>query len=79
LRITNVSAMELLNFVYMLLVKDADPQAREKINAALEGRVGEGGGIVVDDETLPESLQGKEAPSWWEGDHDPFANQHTIG
>ncbi len=78
-RLTTVSALELLNFVYAELVKDATQEQREKINAVLEGRVGAGGGIVVDDPLLPETLQGQEAPSWWNDDHDPFSDVHRIG
>jgi len=77
-RITNLTALELLNFSYYLLVKDAPPENRERINAILEGRVGPSGGIIVDDDTLPESLRGKEAPSWWRNDYDPFADQHQL-
>ena len=78
-RLVSLSAIELLNYAYALIVSDADSESRKKINAILEGRTGETGGIIVEDETLPESLQGQEMPSWWTDDHDPFADQHTIG
>lgn len=78
-RLVDLSALELLNFAYSILMKDATQEGRQRIDAVLEGRVGAGGGILVDDDTLPESLQGMEAPSWWSDDHDPFAEQHTIG
>lgn len=73
-----LSALELLNFVYSSLMSDTDHEGRLRINAALEGRIGEGGGIVIDDPSMPAALQGQEAPSWWRDDEDPFANQHTI-
>lgn len=75
---TNVSVLELLNFVYANLMEWSDQESRKKINAALEGRLGESGGEVVSDPTLPESMQGMEAPSWWSSDSDPFADQHTL-
>lgn len=78
-RLLDLSAVELLNFVYAKIMDGRDQEARDKVNAALEGRLGESGGIKVDDPDLPASLQGMEAPSWWANDHDPFAEQHTIG
>lgn len=78
-RLLDLSALELLNFAYSILVSSADQEARRRLDALLEGRLGEGGGILVDDDSLPASMQGMEAPSWWTDDHDPFAEQHTIG
>jgi hypothetical protein len=78
-RLTQLSAIELLNFAYATIVGEANGEQRRHIDAALEGRLGQGGGILVDDPDLPASLQGTEAPSWWSDDHDPFAQQHTIG
>ena len=77
-RIAKVTILELLNFVYADLLEWSDKDGRKKIDAALEGRLGESGGITIDDPTLPESLQGQEAPSWWTDDQDPFAEQHTL-
>jgi hypothetical protein len=71
--------LELLNFAYAQLVSYADEEGRKKIDLALEGRIGEHGGELVDDPDLPESMQGMEAPSWWNSDHDPFAEQHQLG
>lgn len=68
----------MLNFTYWYLVKDLDAEQRKKIDLALANRLGENGGEIVDDPDLPENLQGKEAPSWWSGDHDPFADQQDI-
>lgn len=68
----------MLNLAYYLLVEHADEDGRRKVDLALEGKIGEGGGEIIDDPALPESLQGVEAPSWWRGDRDPFADQHTI-
>lgn len=47
--------------------------------AALEGRIGPNGGIVVDDPMLPPELQGKEAPSWWTDEADPTWNMYEQG
>jgi len=74
-----MSIVELLNFSYSLLLKDADPDGRKRIIAALEGRLGPGGGIIIDDPDLPAALQGKEAPAWWTPDHDPFKDTFTVG
>lgn len=68
----------MLNFVYADLMEWADQDGRKRVDAALEGRIGATGGIVVDDPDLPASLQGMEAPSWWRDDEDPFADQHTL-
>lgn len=68
----------MLNYAYWYLVKDAEEEQRRRIDMALEGRLGESGGEIVDDPALPASMQGKEAPVWWNGDHDAFANQHEL-
>lgn len=73
-----MTAIELLNFTLSRLFEGADSEGRKKIKAALEGRLGPGGGIIVDDPTLPESMQGIEAPSWWSDDHDPWADSFTV-
>ncbi len=78
-RLVDLAAIEMLNFAYATILDGLDSEQRRRVNAALEGRIGEGGGLVVDDPDLPQALQGQEAPSWWTDDHDAFANQHTIG
>lgn len=75
----DLTVIECLNFVYARLVENADAAGRRKIDLALSGRLGEHGGEIVDDPDLPASMQGKEAPSWWNGDHDPFSEQHELG
>lgn len=62
-----LSVPELLNKAWSHMVKDLDSQGRAKLEAAMEGRLGPHGGILVDDPDLPADLQGKEAPSWWDG------------
>lgn len=74
----SLSLHALLNFVYYYLVKDADADGRRKIDLALAGRLGESGGEIIDDPDLPEGLQGKEAPSWWNSDYDAFEDQHDL-
>jgi hypothetical protein len=69
---------EVLNFVFAHLLDGVDGENRKRVMAALEGRLGPGGGIIVDDDTLPKSLQGQEAPSWWADEHDPFADTFTV-
>lgn len=73
-----MSAMELLNFIYADLLDGLDHQSRKRVQAALEGRIGEHGGIIVDDPDLPEALQGKEAPSWWSPEQSPTENLQTV-
>lgn len=75
----DLSALEMLNYVYARLVENTDADGRRKIDLALAGRLGEHGGEIVDDPDLPAAMQGKEAPSWWNSDHDPFADQHQLG
>ena len=77
-RMLDLTMTELLNFAYSLLVKDADSEGRRKVDLGLAGKLGESGGELVDDPDLPESMQGREAPAWWNGDHDPFADTHSI-
>ena len=77
-RLIDLSAVELCDYSYSLLVKDRDSEGRRKIELMLVGKIGERGGEIVDDPLLPASMQGMEAPAWWTGDHDPFADQHTL-
>lgn len=79
MRLIRMSLLALLDFTYYYLVKDADADGRRKIDLALAGRLGESGGEIVDDPDLPASLQGKEAPAWWNSEHDAFADQHDLG
>lgn len=76
-RLLDMSIVEMLNYTYAFLLNEKDPDQRKHIKAALDGRLGASGGVVVDDPTLPEALQGQEAPSWWSED-DPFANTFTV-
>jgi len=75
----DLTVIECLNYVYAQLTANTDVDGRRKIDLALAGRLGEHGGEIVDDPDLPASMQGREAPSWWNGDHDPFADQHELG
>lgn len=74
-----LSLSALLNFTYYYMVKKTDAEGRRRIDLALAGRLGESGGEIVDDPDLPASLQGKEAPTWWRADDDPFADQQSLG
>lgn len=69
-RLIDLSAVALVNFAYACLVEHADVEARNKIEAALEGQLGAGGRRKTDpnDESLPPGLRGMEAPSWWTGE-----------
>lgn len=78
-RLATVSINEMLNTAYARLVEFADEDGRKRIDLALAGKLGESGGEIVDDPDLPESIQGMEAPAWWNSDHDPFAEQHQLG
>jgi hypothetical protein len=75
-RLAELTLIEMLNLTLACLLEWADADGRRKIELALEGRLGEHGGEIVDDPDLPASMQGVEAPSWWNSDHDPFADQH---
>lgn len=75
---SHLSLTEMLSYAYWYMIKDLDSDQRRRIELALQGRIGESGGEIVDDPDLPASLQGKEAPSWWSSDFDPFADQHEL-
>lgn len=77
-RLAGMGMVALLNFAYGRLLEFADDEGRKRIELALEGRLGENGGEIVDDPDLPAEMQGLEAPSWWNSDHDPFADQHQL-
>ena len=68
-----------LNIVYQHLVKGSDPKGRKYLDDALLGRIGASGGLIIDDPRLPASLQGKEAPTWFSENHDPYANAKRVG
>lgn len=74
----DLSAVEVLDYSYYLLTKDRDQATRRKIELMLMGRLGEHGGELIDDPSLPASMQGMEAPSWWNSDHDPWADTHRL-
>lgn len=78
-RLLELSAIEMLNLAYAMLVSDSDDEHRKRIDLALAGKIGESGGEIVADPDLPDEMQGLEAPSWWNSDHDPFADQHQLG
>lgn len=78
-RLLRLSAHEALNFAYAHLVDGADHETRLKIDAALSGNLGEGGGQIVNDPDLPDAMQGMEAPAWWSSDEDPFQDTFTVG
>jgi len=78
-RLADLSVVEMLNFTLARLLKDADEEGRRKIDLALEGRLGEHGGEIIEDDSLPASMQGVEAPSWWNSDDNPFGDTHDLG
>ena len=78
-RLADLTAVEMLNFTLARLLDGADGDGRHKIDLALEGRLGDHGGEIIDDADLPESMQGVEAPSWWNSNDDPFADTHDLG
>ena len=78
-RLVKLSALEVLNFSFSNILEGLDGESRKRALAALEGRLGPNGGILIDDPDLPESLQGQEAPDWWKDDHDPFQDTFTVG
>jgi hypothetical protein len=77
--LATIGLVELLNFAYARLMENADEDDRKRIDMTLAGRIGEGGGEIVDDPDLPDEMQGLEAPSWWNSDHDPFSDQLNLG
>lgn len=68
-----------LNLVYQHLVKDADSKQRKHLDDALSGRIGAAGGLIIEDDRLPASLQGREAPSWFDENHNPYKNAKRVG
>ena len=68
-----------LNLVYQHLTKDVDMKGHKYLDDALAGRIGSAGGLIIDDPKLPASLQGKEAPSWFSENHDPYAEAKRVG
>lgn len=78
-RLLNLNCIEILNYGFAFLMEGLDARQRAHIMASLEGRVGPGGGILVDDPDLPAELQGREAPSWWsESPENPFSDTFTV-
>lgn len=78
-RLLKLSGIEVLNYGYAHLMKGKESKERVYIQAWLEGRIGPGGGIIIEDDTLPESMQGMEAPAWWnEGPQNPFSDTFTV-
>lgn len=72
--------MEVLNFTFADMMEGADSKQRAYIMAWLEGRLGPNGRIIIDDKTLPESMQGQEAPEWWtDAPDDPMSDTFTVG
>lgn len=78
-RIHTASASELMAYTYAeFIARFPDTESRNRAEAWLRGKLGAKGGYIIDDPALPESMQGKEAPSWWTPDHDPFKNQQRV-
>ncbi len=78
-RLSDLTAVELCSVVYYdMVTKITDPAQRNKFEAAIRGQLGARGGYIIDDPTLPESMQGLEAPTWWDPKHDPLADQQTL-
>jgi hypothetical protein len=73
-----LTAVEALNFAYSELVKNADGKQKRRLDDALAGKIGGRGGYIVDDPDLPASLQGIEAPDWWDPYHDPWETAHRV-
>jgi len=63
--------IELLNFVFADILDGLDSKQRVRILAALYGRLGANGGLIVDDPDLPASMQGLEMPDWYAEAADP--------
>lgn len=70
--------MELLNWTFAYMMEDKEPRERRYILAALEGRLGPNGGILVDDPDLPAEMQGQEAPAWWDDGVTDMGDTFTI-
>jgi hypothetical protein len=66
----------MINYVYSDIVDGLDPKQKRRVDAQLQGRIGPGGGIIVDDPDMP--TYGREAPDWWEDDDDPFSDTQAV-
>lgn len=78
-RLSDLTAAELCNFVYYdMVTKITDPEQRTKFEAAIRGQLGARGGYIINDPLLPESMQGREAPTWWDPKHDPLSDQQRL-
>lgn len=77
-RLLSRNALDLLSWAYSEIMDGRDPKSRKEILAHMHGRIGEHGGIIAEDERLPEDLKGREMPSWYDEDYDPFSRTITA-
>lgn len=79
IRLHELCALDLLAYAYDQLMAGATSvDDQNRVEAWLRGKLGPGGGYIVDDPDMPESMRGVEAPRWWVPDEDPFANQMRV-
>lgn len=72
-RLLQLKAIDLLSWTFAEVMDGRDADQRKMIMAYMHGKTGEHGGIIAEDERLPEDLQGKEMPSWYSEEYDPFS------
>lgn len=77
-RLLSRNALDLLSWTFSEVMDGRDSKQRKEILAHMHGRIGEHGGIIAENEHLPEDLQGKEMPSWYDEDYDPFSKTITA-
>lgn len=65
-RFHSLSARELLSFGYAWLVDGLDYKARARLHGMMLGLGDEEGRRILTDPDLPESLQGRPVPAWFD-------------
>lgn len=77
-RLLDLSVGEMISLVWSDLYTNTDAKGRRKLDLFARGRLGVDGGEIMDNDALPESLRGVEAPEGWNLDDDPFADQWSL-
>jgi len=77
-RILAMNALDLISWMFAHVMDGRDAEQRRYIMAHMTGRIGPNGGIIAEGDHLPEDLQGKEMPSWYNEADDPWSKTITA-